>query len=175
MPEKKMSDHDLVSKGLPKKGEVKGQDDAIASDIQKAKIATGKMLHKFKAKVAPVLPQKTPGIQSISAPVKDIITKEFIKKTITITVTTLLFVFIVLVVSYIYRSVTGSRDGELSVLPTPSVGPFKPYNPSIYAEDEQVLQMEEDAKILDRELSTAQLKETALTPPSLDFNVNFKD
>lgn len=59
--------------------------------------------------------------------------------------------------------------------PSPTVGPFRPYKPSIYADDEKVKQMDEDAKVLNRELSTVQLKETILTPPVLDFNINFKE
>jgi hypothetical protein len=72
---------------------------------------------------------------------------------------------------------TARQNGEVAIpgLPTPTTAPYQPYNPSVYAEDELVLQLEEDIKVLDRELSIVQLKETILTPPVLDFNVNFEE
>lgn len=65
----------------------------------------------------------------------------------------------------------GSNIGNGNFTPTPIE--IEPSQPSIYALDEVILQLEEDINTLDRELSTTVLRETSLNPPKLDLNVRF--
>jgi len=60
--------------------------------------------------------------------------------------------------------------GDPTLVPTIVI---EPSNPSIYAEDEEVLGLEERINVLDRELSNVVLHETRLRPPELDFNISF--
>lgn len=68
----------------------------------------------------------------------------------------------------------GKGTGQSQAVPTPTPVGFQPYKPSVYAGDPEVLKLEEEINILDREVSSAQIKETTLNPPTLDFNINFK-
>ena len=47
--------------------------------------------------------------------------------------------------------------------------------PSRYASDETVLRIETDVKALESEIGTSEIEEKNLTPPSLNFDINFKE
>jgi hypothetical protein len=66
-----------------------------------------------------------------------------------------------------------SGNGGVDGGPTPTIEPYRPYIPSIYTEDEVILQLEEDIGVLDQEMHTTILKETKLNPPRLDFEIGF--
>lgn len=165
--------HDLVSKGLPRKGEIKTQEDAVSSDIKKVKEATGRILNMVRASVSPVA--KTTGVQNLRESFQNIFDQEFLKKILRFVGVAVFLIIFIFISSYIYKLMREAGDLGGIEGPSPTVGPFRPYKPSIYADDEKVKQMDEDAKVLNRELSTVQLKETILTPPVLDFNINFKE
>lgn len=84
--------------------------------------------------------------------------------------------FVVIVVAFQVLRIVRQREAGVGdgVVVTPTGQPFQPYKPSVYAEDELVLEMEEDLLILDREMSTTSLKEEILNPPVLDFDINFE-
>ncbi|OGM12587.1 hypothetical protein A2V80_00030 [Candidatus Woesebacteria bacterium RBG_16_39_8b] len=164
----KQSTHqDLVKTGLPRKDINAGNDDQISSDLAKAKEVGKKVVGRVKETITPVVNQN-----------KDIISEKqtlFIKKIVRISIIVILLLVFLYIISLLVK--TARQNGEVAVpgFPSPTVAQYLPYNPSVYAEDEMVLQLEEDIKVLDRELSTIQLKETILTPPTLDFNVNFEE
>lgn len=58
--------------------------------------------------------------------------------------------------------------------PTPSYSPYQKYKPSIYAEDPNFKNLEEDIAVLETEISNTSLEDKALLPPTLDFDVVFK-
>ncbi len=62
---------------------------------------------------------------------------------------------------------------QISPTPTPTPIVEQITNPSPYATDSAVLQTEEELKKLESELQEVDLKETNLTPPVLDLDVNF--
>jgi len=47
--------------------------------------------------------------------------------------------------------------------------------PSRYATDEAVLKMEADTKALEEEINRGDIEEKSLTPPNLNFDVNFQE
>jgi hypothetical protein len=61
------------------------------------------------------------------------------------------------------------------VVTTPSPEPIEltPSQPSIYASDAEIIQLQEDINVLDREVVGTQLRETTLNAPVLDFNITF--
>ena len=188
----KQSTHqDLVKTGLPRKDINAGNDDQISSDLAKAKEVGKKVVGRVKETITPVVNQnkdiiskkQTLFIQSVVAPARNMFDNPlisekqtlFIKKIVRISIIVILLLVFLYIISLLVK--TARQNGEVAVpgFPSPTVAQYLPYNPSVYAEDEMVLQLEEDIKVLDRELSTVQLKETILTPPTLDFNVNFEE
>jgi len=61
--------------------------------------------------------------------------------------------------------------------PSPTPSPFEEeiLNPSAYATDSAVLEIENRIKGINQELENTDLKETGLNPPVLDIKVNFEE
>jgi len=69
----------------------------------------------------------------------------------------------------------GGKEGEgEEAVPTPTPVGYQRYKPSVYAGDPEILKLEEDVNVLDREVSSAILKDDTLKPPTVDFDINFK-
>lgn len=166
---------DLVKTGLPRKGVEQLKDDQVAFDLARAKEAGSKIVGRVKETVTPVISQNKESIQTTLAPAKGIFANFPFKKIARIVAVVLLLLVLLYIVSMFVKTIKQNGEVTVSGIPTPTVAPYIPYNPSVYAEDELVLQLEEDIKVLDRELATVQLKETILTPPVLDFDINFKE
>ena len=175
MASKQSTHQDLVKTGLPRKDINAGNDDQISSDLTKAKEVGKKVVGKVKETITPVVNQNKNIIQTVTTPARNMFDNPLIKKIVRISIIVILLLVFLYIISLLVK--TARQNGEVAVpgIPSPTVAQYLPYNPSVYAEDEMVLQLEEDIKVLDRELSTVQLKETILTPPTLDFNVNFED
>lgn len=172
MPGKQLPHNELIPKNLPRKGE--GQTDQVKEDLSKLSSFINALLGRVKEDVSSKVSVKKPDIKKISSPLKNIFDPYFIKKIVRIIVIAAILIALFYIGSIVIRTVL--KDGQLGggAIPTPSVAPYQPYKPSIYADDERLLQMEEEEKILDREMSAATLKETILTPPGLDFDIDFK-
>lgn len=84
-------------------------------------------------------------------------------------------VFILLLV--IIRSSLHFGEIKPPVFPTPTPTPFEEEikNPSIYATDSAVLEIEGRLKTIGEDLDLVDLKETSINPPVLDMEVNFKE
>ena len=101
-----------------------------------------------------------------------------VNKKIVVLILSLFFVLFLAIVAVKFLSNTPeSTNGEISVgaTPTPTSTPPIPDKPSVYFDDPLILEYEEKLKVLDNEVSTAQIRETKLTPPVLDFNVSFEN
>lgn len=175
MPGKKMPHQDLVSAGLPKKGEVEQPKDQLTADMKKVKDLKNNLAGKIRSTLFPAVSENIPTVVNVKFSIKDKLDPDLIKKLGRGLAIVLLLLALYPIGSSIFKSVIKDRESGDGGVPTPSVGPFRPYKPSIYADDEQVLQMEEDIKVLDRELSTSQLKDSILTPPVLDFDISFEE
>lgn len=175
MAGKQIPHEDFVSKGLPKKGEDQIQDDQIGTDIQKVKEVKDQLWGRVSSSVNPVISKQGKKIEGITASVQGLANEDLLKKLLRVVIIALLFIALLYIGSLIFKTATQNGENGQVVIPAPSVAPFNPFNPSIYAEDEGVLQFEEDLKILDRELSTSQLKEIILTPPFLNFDIDFEE
>ncbi|MCH7641029.1 hypothetical protein IID22_02445 [Patescibacteria group bacterium] len=174
MAGKQLPHDDLVRTGLPKKGEKLSSDNQVRIDFQKAKEVKNKLLGTVGESVSPIITKQGKKFSGLTAPLGGLFSPDLIKKLLRIGTIAVLLVVLFYIGSQILRTLTQDGENGQIVVTTPSVAPFHPLNPSIYADDEQVLQMEEDVKVLDRELSTTQLKETILTPPVLDFDIDFE-
>ncbi len=63
------------------------------------------------------------------------------------------------------------------VFPSPSPSPYEEEitNPSVYATDSAVLEIEKRIKEIEKEIDQTDLKETKLNPPVLDLDINFEE
>src|SRR3989344_8892019 len=142
-------------------------EDSVAQDIQEFKNFLGKVSGKVSRSVSPTI---TKSKASASSTVGQIVDTGFLKKIVRV----FLIVFFLMIVVYIgFRlfSELKENDGD-GISPegiTSTPIPYQPYKPSVYAEDPTTLRLEEEINVIERELSSANLRESLLTPPSLDF------
>lgn len=117
------------------------------------------------------------GVLSKAKPLAGSVIKKFSLKSLGITLTILIFLSLGLLAAsklpdLLKKAGEGQEQGMAEPTPTP-VG-YQLYKPSVYAGDPEILKLEEEINIFDREVSGAVLKETTLNPPTLDFNIDFK-
>jgi len=86
------------------------------------------------------------------------------------------FVFLVLIILIARSSFRFSRF-KPPVFPSPSPSPYEEEitNPSVYATDSAVLEIDKKLKEIENEIDQTDLKETGLNPPVLDLEVNFEE
>ena len=87
---------------------------------------------------------------------------------------------ILLVLTLIFAVIASVRpkNKEIPAIPTPTPVSFTPLeaeiaNPSRYATDAGVLQIEENIRNFDARIAQEEVREEALNPPQLDFEVEF--
>ncbi len=93
----------------------------------------------------------------------------------------LLILTIILVLGFLvyfglqFAKKDGNGETSFELTPTPSSVPVQSEKPSIYSNDEVILKLEEEVKVLDAELNTARINDSKLSLPKLDFNIIFDD
>ena len=155
--------------------EIPPEEDSIVQDIESLKSFVKTVGHTVSTqKVEPRKVASLPKPPQIPA---GITKKSPLKNLIRV----LLVVFFLLILTFIGIRIVqllsnGGNDDTTVQLPNnviPSPVPYIPHNPSVYAEDVEVLKLEEDILVLERELSNTNIKEDRLYPPTLDYNVRF--
>ena len=58
--------------------------------------------------------------------------------------------------------------------PTPTLEPVGPIRQSIYSEDKEIQEIQEQINVLNNEMFSVPLRDSILNPPILDFNISFK-
>lgn len=109
------------------------------------------------------------------------LSNELLGKIIRIVVIIVMIVILVFVLFSIFRMLDGNGGGIIRNNPTPAISnvpsptpvEYRPFEPSVYADDPEVLQIEEDASILDAEIFRTRIGDPVIRPPTLDFNVSF--
>lgn len=144
---------------------------AITQDIQRAKGLVEKIREGIKQKQE--MAKTRQGIPG--APKQKLIDKK-----IMILLVGLAVLVVLLIAGTLYKAMSG-RGQRIVLAPTPTpvvtptLAPVEIRNPSRYATDSGVLKIEEDLKALDKDLVGTEIKESSLTPPSLDWDVSFKE
>src|SRR3989344_4243561 len=163
-----------ITKPVEDVGEA-NQEDSIKADIKNLKVFLGgtkeKMSkfvkeRKFKTKV------KTTSLVNAAPKVSAVNTK-LIKKFLRVFLIVFALTVVVVIGIRLFFMTEGdiNKPGTSGATPTPVV--YIPYRPSIYSDDPTIKVLEENINILERELSSASLRESLFTPPNLDFNVSF--
>lgn len=155
------------------------RDDSVIQDVAAIKKVFSKVSSTVASRVAPLVKE---GITETSKAASTITKKtgpKFITKILRIFFVLLLLIILGFVAVKLFNTKKGVQEeskngGSIAeVSPTPVI--YNPPKASIYATEESILKLEEDINVITREFGNAVLKENELTPPTLDFNVVFKD
>lgn len=121
--------------------------------------------------------QPADAMVTVASETKDIQSKKTLPRIPVKKIVTLL-IFLILLIGLVYlasKYVSTQNDREeLVTSPTPTYTPTQSKKPSIYAQDEALLKLEEKIKVLDAEISSARIEESTLKPPRLDFLIEFE-
>lgn len=153
-------------------------EDPVARDIAAAKEASKKVFSAVEEKIKPIVDKEKSDASgkftNIIAMSKNMLTPATIKK---IGIGLAVLVLVILAVSILPGMITKVRNGQVSVdintTSTPTPAEFRPTQPSMYANDKTILELEESLNILDKQINSTNIRETTLTPPELDFTVSF--
>ena len=89
-----------------------------------------------------------------------------------------IIVMVVLIGAALYvKFIRATPVRQVNVLvtpPTPTYSPYQKYKPSVYAEDPNFKKIDEGMNVLYNEVEHTSLDDQTLTPPSLDFKIDFK-
>jgi hypothetical protein len=154
-------------------------EDSVKTDIKIIKSFTKKGTNTLKGMLKPYAQKGGESVTQTTKAVKGSVDNKFIK----IVVRSFIILFFALILFFIaYYLFTRlkeegdntSNNNENVVVATPTPIYFDPYKPSIYAEDPEILRLEEEINILKGEISGITIKETGINPPKLDWEINFK-
>lgn len=153
-------------------------EDPLYQDLEKATSVLKKITSKLKKTTDPLVAQGSAlSTQAVSSSQAFAKTDKF-KKIIPIIIfagalLVLVIIAIWVVVPLLSRMGTKEETPIVITSPTPPPIEFTPSEPSVYANDPNILDLEEDIAVLDREIVGASLRETTLNPPTLDYNISF--
>jgi hypothetical protein len=156
--------------------------DSVSQDMTVFKKFLTNVTGKVSDKVQPIAKRGaekskdaiTTTTSSVANKVKDKLDFGSVKKVFSVVLVILLFVIVGLVGVNIYVKLQKPPEPPTSVEPTVTPPSYQTYKPSVYAKDPDVIKIEENLDILNREMDTTDLKENNLLPPQLDFNISFK-
>ena len=103
-----------------------------------------------------------------------LILQESLKTAFKIIVVFILALIFIVVLMQVVNTLNTGRTKESEAQPTPTRAVIKSKKPSVYAEDEKVLEVEEKINLLESKMSDTDIREAILKAPILDFNVDFK-
>lgn len=161
------------------------EEDSVAQDVGKLKVFVKNLTGQAKIKAKPYQEKVKPVVQSATS-VKtkakaNKMMSSFTKISIFVVIIFVTLLLVVIGFSIVQRMGRGVENGsgketesEVEIVQaTPTIIPYTPSSPSIYASDTVILKMDEDIKILGREMFSIPIRESTLYPPSLDFSINF--
>jgi len=150
------------------------EEDSVKADIQKLRKFVSKSLQGVSLKTSPLAEKSAELGGKAVVEAKELVGKSFLKKLVKV-----FFIFVFMIIlGFIAIKLfkTLQENGKEEVKP-PEISltppPYQPFKPSLYAQDPEVLQLEEDIGILESELANTTIREETLFPPSLDFDVKF--
>ena len=150
--------------------------DSVASDIQVVKKLFGVFKTKVSKTTSPAVAQSEAVVGDITERLKKTKVKgSMVKKTLVVGIT-FITVLIILAAGLKVLKKNGVLPGETPVpttQPTPTASEYLPTTPSVYSQDPTILLIEENLRVLDREIFFQPIEDTTLDPPELDFNISF--
>jgi hypothetical protein len=155
-------------------------DDPLHEDLTKAATLLKTITSKLP-KIALPIPKSVPDltVQDPShAQVSELIKPNKLKKFLPAIIGGVILLVLILVGLFVIAPIISKiRAPKINpiVVTNPSPTPIEQEQtqPSIYANDPDILKLQEDINVLDREVVGTQLRETTLNAPVLDFNITF--
>lgn len=146
-------------------------EDSVLKDIDNVK----GFLNKIKGRVISTTAPVAKKVPKVTARAQKIKTKG---KKMKIGIGVVVLSVFLLLISRLTSSINKPTDSVVVKPPEfevniPTIPPFRSSNPSIYANDLDVLKIEEDINVLENEMLTTPLRESTLLPPNLEFKINF--
>lgn len=153
------------------------QEDSIKTDFKNFALFLSKLVSRSSSVLGPIASNQS---QKVSKKLGNLSSsnKMNFKKIIKILIIISFLIILALLGSRVFKKVAELNDQtkpQPTTMETPTPAVFQPYKPSEYADDPEVLKLEEDVNILERELARTGIKEDRLYPPQLEFKVDFKD
>lgn len=145
-------------------------EDVIAEDIKKAKGALDKLTSSFKKKAAPMA---TPMIQKAESSSKNVFSEKTYKKVIKLAVVIMVIIVFVFLALRIFFFLKPGESTTTDISVTPTTFTHASLGKTIYADDDDIVRITKDLTVLKNEIDRTPVKDTTLTPPSLDMNVSF--
>ena len=104
---------------------------------------------------------------------KRLIGEKFLK--ILIRIFLVIFSLMVLIIIGVKLMSLFEEDERASSVSEPTTAPalYQSYQPSVYATDLEILQLEKELGMLEREMAGFNFNEAVLNPPNLDFEIRF--
>lgn len=151
-----------------------GEEDSIAMDIKNLKTFTSKLVGKTSTFVKPYAQKGSSASTGALSKAGGLVDKGFLRKLIRVFLILLFLLILVFVAIRLFKT-TGENGGipGFGNQPTPTPISYQPYRPSVYADDPEIKQLEEDVNVLEGEISGTNVREMDLNPPTLDFNISF--
>lgn len=147
------------------------EEDSVTKDFRNVFGFFGKVFGKATQKIQPSAQKAGKGSPQTAV---QIASQGFFVKVVRLFI---ILVFLMIIVFIGVRIFTILQDdgenGVTTVYTSPTPVSYKPSKPSVYAEDEFILDLEERLRVLEREIAGISIRETTLTPPILDFDINF--
>ena len=155
-------------------------EDPIFQDLQKVKSLLGVVSGKVGERVKPAITKGAESTKDAASAYVKTVDKGFIKKALRIFLILILLIALIYIGLKFFRNMSSQTPGGTVNLtpandqsPSPTLIIINPSNPSVYANDPAILKLEEDIRVLVREVDGSEIRENSLNPPRLNFNVTF--
>ncbi|OGM10407.1 hypothetical protein A2Z67_02900 [Candidatus Woesebacteria bacterium RBG_13_36_22] len=149
------------------------QEDSVANDIRMFKDFAKRNIEKTKTILTPFAKKGASSATDVTKVVSSSVDNKFIKALVRSFLIIFFVIVLIFIATYLFKTLKKENgivhNNGVSVTPVP----FEPYKPSIYAQDAEVLKLEEDVNILERELAEVKIKEDGINPPKLDYDISF--
>jgi len=153
------------------------EEDSVSQDFKKANDLISRVVGKLKGLLKPYALEVS---KVSSEKVSEMKSKvRFGTKTLKIAIGVSVFILVMLglvyAATFFVRKSAGveKKSVDTVIVATPTPLAYKPYKPSVYAQDEDMLKIQEDLGILKHEISGTNIRVGVLDPPGLDFEVSF--
>lgn len=161
----------VASKDLQKPQEI--QEDSVAGDIRMLKNLIAKIIEKIGIVIAPYTKKGISVVGGVTGNVSLPVDSKFIKTLVRIFLIALFAIVLIFIAVYLFNTLKKEYQIDQATTINVTPAPFDPGRASVYAQDPEVLKLEEDINILERELNRINIKEEDVSLPGLDWNISF--
>lgn len=152
------------------------QEDSVQQDIKKAKSYLSKWFSLFAQKSKPTLESGKESTQKAVDKAKEVVDVSFTRKLLKIFFTGIAFLIFLAIAMRLLNLNSKDNKEDPSVIQnipsSPTLPPYNPIRPSIYAEDKVIGAIEEDARVLINEILGRNIRDDSLQFPSIDMNIS---